>query len=347
MLAPSASAPGRALGEASSIHVWPHAGARPRREHDLAAEAVPRHRRDPAELAGERAQVRRRRVDRVRRRARLGPAVLPQIDEHHAPVGPPLDELARDPAPVAPRAVDPVRQQEPGRGRPPGGRDPFVVQAGGHAESMSCHGAPVEALAQLAAAGFDLAHAFDAAAAAREPGLSPLAGGGRLGILVGNTRALWPRFAAALAEPALAADPHPLQRYTEQAIDAAFPGARIFYGHRRYGGAFLPLQRLAVATGLGALAPSQLVVHPIYGPWFALRAAIVVEGDPPSARPPIPQPCRCGAACADALAAARTATGPDAWRAWLAVRDACPLRDHRYGEDQIRYHYTRAWPSRV
>jgi cyanocobalamin reductase (cyanide-eliminating) / alkylcobalamin dealkylase len=204
-------------------------------------------------------------------------------------------------------------------------------------------------LAQLAAAGFDLAHAFDAAAAAREPGLGLLAPSPtrdeRLGLLVGNTRALWPPFAAALAGPELAADPHPLQRYTEEAIDAAFPGARIYYSHRRYGRAFLPFQRLAVATGLGALAPSQLVIHPIYGPWFALRAVIVAAGTPPPARPPVAQPCRCGPACTEALANARTAAGPEAWRAWLAVRDACPLREHRYGEDQIHYHYTRAWPA--
>lgn len=206
-------------------------------------------------------------------------------------------------------------------------------------------------LARLADAGFDLAHAFDAAAAAREPGLELLAAPGepdaRLGILVGNTRALWPRFAAALARPELAADPHPLQRYTEETIGAAFPGARTFYGHRRYGGAFLPLQRLAVATGLGALAPNQLVIHPVYGPWFALRAVVVIGGGPPPARPPIAQPCRCGPACAEALATARVATGSEAWRAWLAVRDACTLRDHRYVEDQIRYHYLRAWPARL
>ncbi|HWU88742.1 MAG TPA: hypothetical protein VN253_15855, partial [Kofleriaceae bacterium] len=160
----------------------------------------------------------------------------------------------------------------------------------------------MEALAQLAAAGFDLAHAFDAATAAREPGLGPLAGGGRLGILVGNTRALWPRFTAALAEPALAAERDPLERYVETTIETAYPGARVFYGHRRYAGAFLPLQRLAVVTGLGALAPNQLVVHPVHGPWFALRAAIVVDGEPPPVARPIPQPCRCGAACAEALA---------------------------------------------
>lgn len=215
------------------------------------------------------------------------------------------------------------------------------------------HGARVDApddpIAQLAAAGFDLAHAFDAAAAAREPGLGLLAGedGARRGILVGNTRAMWPRFTAALAAPALAADPHPLERYTEEAIGAAFPGARVYFGHRRYGGAFLPLQRLAVAAGLGVLAPSHLVIHPIYGPWFALRAVIVADGAPPTPPPPIAPPCRCGAACAEALAAARAAEGPDAWRAWLAVRDACTLRAYRYDEEQIRYHYTRAWPTKV
>jgi hypothetical protein len=208
---------------------------------------------------------------------------------------------------------------------------------------------------RLAAAGFDLVHAFDAAAAAREPGLERLAGGPPLGLLVGNTRALWAPFTAALEDPALgpalgpalAADPHPLERYTEGAIDAAFPGALIFYGHRRYEEAFLPLQRLAVATGLGALADSGLVIHPTYGPWFALRAVVVLDGAPPPPRLPIARPCRCGPACGEALAAARAAAGPDAWRAWLAVRDACTLREHRYGDDQVRYHYMRAWPTRV
>ena len=132
----------------------------------------------------------------------------------------------------------------------------------------------MDALAALAAAGFDIAHTFDAVAVARELGLAPL-GAARLGILIGNTRALWPPFTAALRDPALAAERDPLDRYTERAIDAAFAPARIYYGHRRYDGAFLPLQHIAIATGLGAMAPSRLVIHPIYGPWFALRAVVV------------------------------------------------------------------------
>lgn len=196
-------------------------------------------------------------------------------------------------------------------------------------------------LTSLAHAGFDIAHAFDAEAAAREPGLALLAGGPRCGILIGNTRALWPVFSAALREPWLAEQADPLEHYTERAIDTAFPAAPIYYSHRRYAGAYLPLQRLAVAAGLAALAPSQLVIHPLYGPWFALRAIVLVDAPPP-ARSPIEKPCSCGPACADRFAAARDSVD---WRDWLAIRDSCALSAWRYSDEQIRYHYERAWPG--
>jgi hypothetical protein len=199
----------------------------------------------------------------------------------------------------------------------------------------------VDALATLAAAGFDIAHTFDAAAVAREPGLGMLARAARLGILIGNTRALWLPFTAALRDPALAAEPDPLERYTERVIDAAFSpgsaGPRIYYGHRRYGRTFLPLQRLAATTGLGAIAPNQLVIHPIYGPWFALRAVVVTDGDPPE-RQPIAQPCQCTASCRERFERAQQSMdGAD----WLAVRDSCSLRSWRYTDEQIHYHYSR------
>jgi hypothetical protein len=200
----------------------------------------------------------------------------------------------------------------------------------------------VDALAALARAGFDLAHAFDTDAAARGPGLAALAGPERLGLLVGNTRALWPVFSDALRDPGLAAERDPLDRYTERVIDAAFPGARIYYAHRPYGGAFVPLQHLAVATGLGWLSPGRLVIHPIYGPWFALRAAVVIEGEPP-VRAPIAPPCQCTASCTTVLARAQQTMD---WRDWVAVRDGCSLRTWRYSEDQIRYHYASVWGFR-
>ncbi|MBL9017564.1 MAG: hypothetical protein JNL83_25465 [Myxococcales bacterium] len=195
-------------------------------------------------------------------------------------------------------------------------------------------------LEQLATRGFDLAHAFDAHAAAREPGWERLAAGPRVGILIANTRALWAPFCAARRD-----EPDPLDRYTERAIAEAFPAAPVLFAHRSYDGAFLPFGRLAHAVGFGALAPSKLVIHPIYGPWIALRAVIAIEryGGEPPVRAPIAKPCACGEACRAALAAALPTTD---WRAWLAVRDACALRAHRYDEDQIHFHYSQAWSHR-
>jgi methylmalonic aciduria homocystinuria type C protein len=175
----------------------------------------------------------------------------------------------------------------------------------------------------LAAAGFDIVQPFDGA---------PIDPERRAGILIGNTRALWPVFVANKLP-----GPDPLDRYVEQHIEPLVPaGGRAFYAHRMYDGKFIGFQQLAVAAGLGALSETHLVIHPEYGPWFALRAAIVVEGDPPPAAQ-IPRPCRCEAPCRDSLA---RAVGTRDWRAWLAVRDACPVgRQHRYSEDQLAYHY--------
>lgn len=194
----------------------------------------------------------------------------------------------------------------------------------------------------LANAGFDIAYRFDTALLADDPALSIIAGaGGRCALLVGNTRALWPAFVAArAADMHLAADPDPLERYVEQTIARAFPDAPTWFAHRRYHGAFLSFQRLAVRVGFGALAPTQLVIHPTYGPWFALRAVVVVGGDPPPVPPPVPA-YRCTGNCEQAF---RTACETRDWRAWLAVRDACTVgREFRYSDDQITYHYTKAF----
>jgi methylmalonic aciduria homocystinuria type C protein len=202
-----------------------------------------------------------------------------------------------------------------------------------------------DARVALGAAGFDLVHAFDPAQVANAPGLASLADPARpLGWLIGNSRALWPRFdEARRRDREIGGADHPLDRYTEREISRALAPweARIWFGHARYDGAFLPLQQLAVATGLGALAPTGLVIHPELGPWFALRAIAIGPGTP-IRRAPVSQPCTCGEPCMGALAQAAGARGPDAWRAWLAVRDACPVgRAHRYVEDQVLYHYGR------
>ncbi|HEX5058863.1 MAG TPA: hypothetical protein VFV99_05855 [Kofleriaceae bacterium] len=196
-------------------------------------------------------------------------------------------------------------------------------------------------IAILSDAGFDVVHPFAAHAVARELGLSMLADPERpAGWLVANTRAWWPRFLAARrADPDLAASRDPINDYVEKTC-AKISGARCFFPHRQYDGAWLPFQRLAVAAGFGTLSPSNLVVHPTFGPWFALRA-IVLTGDTPITRVLPAAPCACAERCPVAFARAREAQ--DSWRAWLAVRDACCVgAEHRYSEDQIEYHYTKS-----
>jgi methylmalonic aciduria homocystinuria type C protein len=182
----------------------------------------------------------------------------------------------------------------------------------------------------LAARGFDIVHAFDPRACDVPAIVDPAR---PVGLLVGNTRTLWPHFVAA-REPV----PHPLDHYTEKMIGPIADS--VFYAHRQYDGAFLPFQRIAVAAGFGALSPSNLVIHPEYGPWFGLRAVILVEGEPP-ARKPITLPCACGSVCLTLFDRAMITKGPTRPRAWVAVRDACPVgRAYRYSEEQIFHHYS-------
>ncbi|MEL6177489.1 MAG: hypothetical protein AAFS10_00980, partial [Myxococcota bacterium] len=116
-----------------------------------------------------------------------------------------------------------------------------------------------------------------------------------------------------------------------------------------FGSPTFAAQRMAELSGLAARSASFLSVHPTYGPWIGLRAAIVfaIAGPPEPLSPA--RPCsHCSGACQPlfksvlersqnpGFAAVRTG-----WEDWLAVRDACPIgREHRYSDLQVRYHYT-------
>jgi methylmalonic aciduria homocystinuria type C protein len=192
-----------------------------------------------------------------------------------------------------------------------------------------------DALAELARAGLDLARRFDAHAVARELALPAL--DGDLGVVIGSTRAIWPTFLAARRD-----EPDPLDRFVERCVEGAFAkiaSARWYFAHARYGETYLPMQRIAVAAGLGSASETHLVVHPIYGPWIGLRAVAIVDGIVPPPPETAVAACTCGSPCKDLLT---RAIASNDWRDWLAVRDACPVgREHRYGDAQLSYHYTK------
>ena len=114
----------------------------------------------------------------------------------------------------------------------------------------------------------------------------------------------------------------------------------------------------AMAGAAGNLLVFIFAVNPTIGPSFLLKSfAIIVIGGlgsllgsylgaalifilPIVLRMLPPALCDCGERCAAAFERAREAQGT--WPDWLAARDACCVgRAHRYGDDQLAYHYTK------
>lgn len=155
--------------------------------------------------------------------------------------------------------------------------------------------------------------------------------------------------------------PDPLDDFTREVVDAACAPltrhelVRILYpfGFAADGVSFTRLARLA---GLGRESLVGVLVHPVYGPWIALRAALLVAQRLEAPRPadgfdPCPTCAErpCIAACpGDAVAAGgwsvpRCATHrarpDDPCAVRCHARAACVLGpEHRYPDDALAYH---------
>jgi epoxyqueuosine reductase len=116
-------------------------------------------------------------------------------------------------------------------------------------------------------------------------------------------------------------------------------------------------RRLALAAGLGWPSRLGLVLHPVYGPWFALRAAwFTREVLPPTGPLPEPGPCGgCDAPCRSSCPVRAPDPAGFAIGACIAhrrsgacatacdARRACPVgAAHRYPAEQERYHLAAA-----
>jgi hypothetical protein len=200
-----------------------------------------------------------------------------------------------------------------------------------------------------------------------ERGLSRHLDGAESVIVVGNGGgAFWAAYRGfCAAHPGYDQRPDPLDDFTREVVEAAGgplapqTAMRILYPFG-FAEDAVSFTRLAVLAGLGRESLVGVLVHPVYGPWIALRAAILVRGRPEAVRPadgfdPCPS-CRerpCIAACPGAAVGAAGWNVPrcgahrgradDPCAARCHARVACVLGpEHRYPEDALAYHQRRA-----
>ena len=213
---------------------------------------------------------------------------------------------------------------------------------------------------QLRDHGLDIVHPFPLdGLTIKSPHFQPLArrfGDARTGLLIGNTRVLWTHFLGWLAErPDWQSRDNPLDDYAQEVITRAasdhLRDARLFWTHE-IDDYLVPVQNLCHQSGLAHLSRGRFNVHPKYGPWFGMRALVVLPDElniplSPAVNPSSP-------AVEDRVAEhfevlrARASAGLSSthirtsWEDWLGLRDLYEIgRAYRYTAPQIRYHYTK------
>ncbi len=205
----------------------------------------------------------------------------------------------------------------------------------------------LQAEARLRERGLDLARWFDIEQANQslEAGLHFPASAG-VGVIIGNSRALWRPFDRWRAARPRSGDP--LDEYVESCVGealAALSPTWVAFSHHLLPRP-IPIQRYAQVSGLAQMSPSGLAIHHRFGPWIALRAVAVFEGRMlPKLQGKHPHPCStCAAPCLAPFEAAMN-TEPRLARNFLPVRTSCPVgSEHRYDAAQIEYHYMLGVP---
>ncbi len=175
-------------------------------------------------------------------------------------------------------------------------------------------------------------------------------------VLVGNAGpAMWRAFQAARREEA-----HPLDSWTRRTIEplAAEFGMEAVYPFA--GPPFLPFHAWGEKAGAFFPSPMAPAIHPRYGTWFGLRAALLSPKADPALASPAPRAtnpcdgcvdrpclsaCQSGAITKDGYDARRcldyleTLTGHACLMNGCHARHACPVgREYAYGQAQAEFH---------
>lgn len=226
---------------------------------------------------------------------------------------------------------------------------------------------------QLNQAGFDLIHGFDLTRYQNSVEKKNQFHTDGKGLLIGNSKALWKPFLQWLANDSsrirLA---NPLDVYVEEIIEGLFSNHKavleIRYSHRPEPD-HIGFVKLAHQCGLAWQNKTGLCIHEKFGPWIALRCALVLSPDPAlnlhnpleeptfdndranqperviEYKPMESNPCSsCESKCFPAFESAmrKSEAGQGNLLDWLLIRESCPLgSEERYSKFQTLYHYTK------
>jgi ferredoxin len=121
----------------------------------------------------------------------------------------------------------------------------------------------------------------------------------------------------------------------------------------------LPFQRLGQAAGLPPPGPLGIQIHPVYGPWWAYRALLIVSQDLIEEAPVAESCVDCARPCV-AVCPGRAVMplgfAPDtcmahrrsdpACRSSCIARIRCPVgTEHRYSDEQLAFHMAASFPG--
>jgi hypothetical protein len=200
-------------------------------------------------------------------------------------------------------------------------------------------GSGIEIVASCGIEAYDARAPHDYKAALLLPGARGLVVAASAGPL------LWRRFRERTRDqPGWWDQAHPYDAFVAEALqqaDGALASAGV--GYRRFEAAFhAPLRvnflALAAAVGLGAPGPFGLLIHPVHGPWWALRGAWLVDGDVEGPQVAAAPCATCTAPCVGGWEHAGAQIGETT----PEHRLRCPVGvSSRYDDDQIAYHYDR------
>jgi methylmalonic aciduria homocystinuria type C protein len=197
--------------------------------------------------------------------------------------------------------------------------------------------------------------------------LAPLPDFGRrgdaLGLIIGNSKAMWPCFLRWLKTKGNSLK-DPVDTFAEEHIKAAvggFAGAcryDIFWASDMSPERLVDMNRASLVSGLCYFSDEMfLSIHPKFGSWVAFRAVVVIDmpandlGPAPAHLPPLlseEEAAAARSAFSDALEASKevdmSVDGMPLHLAkkWEKMRDCVSLgREHKYSALQSEYHYVK------